>query len=91
LVIKEEKEMKLSKEKINAVLLNYGLSTRRSERIAEDLASRDLTEDEKKKKGIRFTDVNEVVKDLTSKDLTEDEKKKKGIRFTDVNEVVKED
>ena len=61
--IKEEKEMKLSKEKINQVLLNYGLSTRRSERIAEDLASRDLTEDEKKKKGTRFADINEVVKE----------------------------
>ena len=55
--------MKLSKEKIKKALLDAGLSTRRSERIAEDLASRDLTEDERKKKGARFADVNEVVKE----------------------------
>ena len=55
--------MKLSKEKIKKVLLNAGLSTRRSERIAEDLASRDLTEDEKKKKVSRFADINEVIKE----------------------------
>jgi len=55
--------MKLNKEKINQVLLNHGLSTRRSARIAEDLASRDLTEDEKKKKVSRFADINEVVKE----------------------------
>jgi len=55
--------MKLSKEKIKKALLDAGLSTRRSERIATDLASKDLTEDEKKKKDIRFTDINEVIKE----------------------------
>jgi len=54
--------MKLSKEKIKNALLDAGLSTRRSERIAEDLASRDLTEDEKKKK-TTIMSINEVVKE----------------------------
>jgi len=54
--------MKLSKEKIKKALLDSGLSTRRSERIAEDLASRDLTEDEKKKK-ITIASINEVLKE----------------------------
>jgi len=34
--------MELDKEKIKQVLLGHGLSTRRCEKISEDLASRDL-------------------------------------------------
>ena len=59
--------MKLSKEKIQEVLLNHGLSTRRSERIAKDLASRNLLEDEKKeeeKKKVVSRDLKEVIKEV---------------------------
>ena len=56
--------MRLSKEKIKQVLLDSGLSTRRSERLAENLASRDLMEIEDKTKGkssaIRSKDIIEV-------------------------------
>ena len=58
--------MKLSKEKIKKVLLANGLSTRRSERIAEDLASSDLTEEERSKRksfAIEDKDVIEVEKE----------------------------
>ena len=59
--------MKLSEEKIKKVLLDAGLSTRRSERLAKNLASRNLFEDEKKeeeKKKVVSRDLKEVVKEV---------------------------
>lgn len=55
--------MKLNEEKIRNVLLSHGLSTRRSENIAKDLASRDLSEVEEKKKKITEKDIVEVIKE----------------------------
>ena len=81
--------MKLNKEKIKQALLANGLSTRRSERIAIDLVSRDLMEVEDKPKRSE-----RIAEDLASRDLMEVEDKPKGktsaVRSKDIIEVSKE-
>ena len=56
--------MGLDKDKIEAALLKRGLSTKRSKRLAQQLAKEDLLEDKKvkKKEEVKTVDITEVKK-----------------------------
>lgn len=55
--------MELDENKIKEILINHGLSTRRSETIAKDLAQRNLFEIETEKKKNEIKNISEVIKE----------------------------
>jgi predicted transcriptional regulator len=57
------KIMELDENKIKEILINHGLSTRRSETIAKDLAQRNLFEIETEKKKNEIKNISEVIKE----------------------------